>query len=598
VSGALAHRALATALALAVAVSCQPTSPKLVATADVEGAPKLAHAAGAILLQFSAYNYGLAGALSGERNRTVAPARYGTVARGAAKSISAFNAGVLGGTIDHVGPLRDKLVPLADGLADLGRDGEAYADVGDPAAFARIISGVSAGWQRLRDLSTALPKDDALQSTIARGSSFVVTAKAATRSTVTAGPYATAGEAQQALRKMGSPLNATITQVAPFIVRIGPYPDRASAEAVQMTLTGLGITSLVTDEQSYSFARSGAAPDAELWREPSRVQDTHATSRRLALSDDGTWILTGGDDGFASLFSPSGTLRGLPEAVAGLSVLGISDDARFWVTGGQTLVFRAMPSGEFPEGGPVGAPMRLTGAATQLIFVQTTRAFLAVSKGPTGDGSGGAGIIGGRAPDGEFLGAPFPIETPAAGAQLAASEPGDVYIGTNSGGAYDIATFRPGRDPQLRALVRITGSGRALAIDRAGAFGAAVTDKGTFRFNVADPRSVTRIADPVRDIGFTPDGTLYLLDQSKLTAIGKDGAVSWTAPLIDGRRLVAANRAVVLDGTDRLLAFAPGDGTADELGAGGTITDITMSHDGRVVGAIVDARRAVLFTLP
>jgi hypothetical protein len=582
-----------------VAVSCsQQTSPKTVATADVEGAPKLAREAGAILLQFSAYNYGLAGALSGERNRTVAPARYGTVARGATKSISAFSAGVLGGTIDHVGPLRDRLVPLADGLADLGKDSEAYADAGDPAAFARVISGVTEGWQRLRDLSASLPKDDALQSTIARGTSFVVMAKSATRSTVTAGPYATTGEAQQALRKMGSPLNATITQLAPFVIRIGPYPDRASADAVQTTLTGLGITSLVTDEQSYSFARSGAAPDAELWREPSRVQDAHATSRRLALSDNGTWILTGGDDGFASLFDPSGTLRSLPEAVAGLSVLGISDDARFWVAGGQTLVFRAMPSGDFPEGILVGAPMRLTSAATQLIFVQTTRAFLAASRGPTGEGSGGTGVIGGRAPDGEYLSAPLPIETPAEGAQLAASEPGDVYIGTTSGGAYDIETFRPGRDPELRALVRIAGSGRALAIDRAGAFGAAVTDKGTFRFSVADPRSVTRIADPVREMGFAPDGMLYLLDQTRLTAIGTDGAVRWTAPLIDGRRQVAANRAVVLDGTDRLLAFAPGDGTADELGAGGTIADITMSHDGRVVGAIVDARRAVLFTLP
>ena len=54
----------------------------------------------------------------------------------------------------------------------------------------------------------------------------------------------------------------------------------------------------------------------------------------------------------------------------------------------------------------------------------------------------------------------------------------------------------------------------------------------------------------------------------------------------------------MLDGTDRALAFNPADGTAEELGAGGTINDLAMSRDGRVVGVIVDARRAVLFTLP
>ena len=109
---------------------------------------------------------------------------------------------------------------------------------------------------------------------------------------------------------------------------------------------------------------------------------------------------------------------------------------------------------------------------------------------------------------------------------------------------------------------------------------------------------MTRIAGAVRDIAFAPDGTLYALDQTSLLAIGPDGAAKWTAPLVDGRRLVAARRAVVLDGTDKALAFSPADGTAEELGAGGTINDLTMSRDGKVVGVIVDARRAVLFTLP
>ena len=140
--------------------------------------------------------------------------------------------------------------------------------------------------------------------------------------------------------------------------------------------------------------------------------------------------------------------------------------------------------------------------------------------------------------------------------------------------------------------------GRALAVDQSAKFAAAVTDQGTYLFALADPTTLKRVAGAVRDIAFAPDGTLYALDQTSLLAIGPDGAPKWTAPLVDGRRLIAAQRAVVLDGTDKLLAFAPADGAAEELGAGGTINDVTMSRDGRVIGVVVDARRAVLFTLP
>jgi hypothetical protein len=146
-------------------------------------------------------------------------------------------------------------------------------------------------------------------------------------------------------------------------------------------------------------------------------------------------------------------------------------------------------------------------------------------------------------------------------------------------------------------VARIAGTGRALAIDRTAKVAAAITSEGTYRFPLADPRSLTRLGGPARDVAFAPDGTLYLLDQTSLTAVDQDGAVKWTGTLVDGRRLVAGRRAVVLDGTDRLLAFGP-DGIAEELGAGGAIGDLTISRDGRVIGAIVDARRAVLFTLP
>jgi len=276
-------------------------------------------------------------------------------------------------------------------------------------------------------------------------------------------------------------------------------------------------------------------------------------------------------------------------------VLQFSDggNEQTFAVGGQVVTFLAVPSGK-----NIGSGMRFTGAATQILFVSSTRVFVAASAGATGLPGGGPGLIGGRAADGEVIGDPFPIVTPAAGARIAASDAGDVYVGTTSGGAFDVEVFRPGRDSELAAVARVAGAGVALAVDRSARFAAAVTDQGTYRFALADPQTLTRVAGVVRDVAFAPDGTLYALDQTSLLAFGPDGALRWTAPLVDGRRLVVGTRAVVLDGTDKVLAFDPADGSADELGAGGAISDLTMSRDGRVVGVIVDARRAVLFTLP
>ena len=595
-SGASTRRALAPVFALAFLASCTDAAqPKPGPSNDVQAAPKLARDAGAVLLGVSAYDYGLAGALAGQQTRTVAAARYGTVMRGTAATISAFNATVLAGTLDRTGPIREKLVPLADGLSDLARDGQSYADGGDPAAFARVITDVTAGWQRLRDLSTTLPKDDALQGTIARGMSFVVTSKSSTLSTITTGPYASAAEAKQALQRMGSPLNGSYTQTAPFVVRIGPYADRAGADKASAGLTKQGVINVVTDEQSYAFARSGPLPDAELWREPSRVLEVRATSRKIGLSSDGSWVVTGSDDGYAALFNPKGTLTALPQSYAGMSVLqfSVDGDHQTFAVGGQVVTFLAVPTGQ-----NIGDGMRFTGAATQILFVPSTRVFIAASTGSTGLAGGGPGLIGGRTADGDPLGDPFPIVTPAAGARIAASDAGDVYIGTTSGGAFDIEVFRPGRDSELKTVARVAGIGSVLAIDKPAKFAAAVTDQGTYRFAVADPKTLTRVAGGVRDIAFAPDGTLYLLAQTSLAAVGPDGTAKWTAPLVDGRRLVTGQRVAVLDGTDKLLVFAPDDGTAEELGVGGTINDLTMSRDGRVIGVIVDSRRAVLFTLP
>ncbi len=142
---------------------------------------------------------------------------------------------------------------------------------------------------------------------------------------------------------------------------------------------------------------------------------------------------------------------------------------------------------------------------------------------------------------------------------------------------------------------------RAFAVDPTGSLGAAVTDQGTFRFSIkaADPsKTMVRIGAPVRDVEFAKDGTLYLLDAAKVTAVSTDGTTRWAQPLVDGRRIVVGARPVVLDGTDKLIAFAPADGASDLLSPVGLVQDLVVSRDGRWIGVIADARRAVLFKLP
>ncbi len=134
----------------------------------------------------------------------------------------------------------------------------------------------------------------------------------------------------------------------------------------------------------------------------------------------------------------------------------------------------------------------------------------------------------------------------------------------------------------------------------AGTLGAILTDQGVYRFGPKDgdpSKTVSRVLGPVRDIAFGQDGALYALEANRLTALDRGGAVLWTAPLTDGRRLLAAARTVVLDGPDRLLVVGPG-GALDELGAGGAIQDVAVSLGGRRIAAVVDSKRALLFELP
>src|SRR5437660_102482 len=238
---------------------------------------------------------------------------------------------------------------------------------------------------------------------------------------------------------MGSPLNGSYTQTAPFVVHIGPYADRAGADTASAGLTKQGVINIVTDDASYAFSRSGPLPNAELWREPSRVLEVRATSRKIGLSSDGSWVVTGSDDGYAALFDPKGALTALPQSYAGMSVLqfSVDGDHQTFAVGGQVVTFLAVPSGQ-----NIGDGMRFTGAATQMLFVPSTRVFVAASTGSTGLAGGGPGLIGGRTADGEPLGDPFPIVTPAAGARLAASDAGDVSVG---GTINDVTMSRDGR---------------------------------------------------------------------------------------------------------------------------------------------------------
>jgi len=108
---------------------------------------------------------------------------------------------------------------------------------------------------------------------------------------------------------------------------------------------------------------------------------------------------------------------------------------------------------------------------------------------------------------------------------------------------------------------------------------------------------ITRVGATSRDVEFGADATLYVMEAQRLTAVSPEGAVRWTQALIDGRRIAVGQRAVVLDGTDKLITFATEDGKPDLLAPVGDIQDLVVSKDGKWVGVIADARRAVLFKL-
>ena len=572
------------AVLIVATTSCSSPTVKPAPSHDIPDARPIAREIGDVLLNFSVYDYAVVGGLNGERVRVVTLERYAVVARAQADIIQDNSTKIIAAVVDTAGPVHDRLVVLADALSELRKDALAYADVRGVDALARILADVDACWPLLHDLESLLKDDGTLDKTIERGMSMRVSAAPAQGALVTIGPFAGAAEAADQAKQLGP--NAVPATTSPFVVRI-TYKDRASADAAAAALQKAGTTAIVIDRTSYAFTRSGASPDAELWREPERFIDTHAGARKVALSGDASLVAAGSDDGFIAIYTNDGVLRALPKFNAGVNQLVFTDDGRFLFGGGQLMVTWIMPRPTFY----VGEPMRLLGAALSAVFVPKAYAFAASS----------AGVVGARAPDGVPLAAPFPIDTGASGAILAASDAGELFIGVQVTGGFEVRVLNVGRERSPRGVLRVPGIGRAFAVDPTGSFGAAVTDQGTYRFSIkaADPaKTIARVGLAARDVEFAKDGTLYVLEAARVTAMSTDGSTRWTQPLVDGRRIVVGARAVVLDGTDKLVTFAPSDGATDVLAPVGLIQDLVTSSDGKWIGVIADARRAVLFKLP
>jgi hypothetical protein len=572
------------AILIVATASCSSTpSVRPAPSSDISDARPIARQIGDILLSFAAYDYAVVGGLNGDHVRSITADRYAAVARAQAELIADNATNIISAVVDTAGPIHDRLVVLADTLSELRKDALAYADSQSVSALARILTDVDRSWGLLHDLESLLKDDGTLDRTIERGLSMKTSAAPARGALVSIGPYAGAAEAAEQAQALGP--NAVPATTSPFVVRM-TYADRPSADAAATTLRKAGTTAIVIDQTTYAFSRTGPSPDAELWREPERFIDTRAGARKVAISSDAGYIATGGDDGFIALFTNDGVLRALPRFNAGVNQLEFTDDARYLFGGGQVLETWILPH----PNANVGEPIRLQGAAISAVYVPRANAFAASS----------VGVIGGRAPDGAPLADPFPIDTSGAVTILSASDTGELFMGVQVPQGFEVRVLRVGQERFPRGILRVPGTGRAFAVDPTGSFGAAVTDQGTYRFSLkaADPtKSIQRVGGTVRDVEFGGDSTLYLLDAKAITAVSAEGTVRWTQPLVDGRRIAVGIRPVVLDGTDVLITFAPQDGTQDRLAPVGQIQDLVVSRDGKWVGVIADARRAVLFRL-
>ncbi|HEY6958233.1 MAG TPA: hypothetical protein VI814_05375 [Candidatus Limnocylindria bacterium] len=578
------------AVLIVATASCSSAPSIKLPAQDVGDARPIARELASILLTYSAYDYALIGALNADKVRAIDPDRYADVAQNAASLIAESTSKILSATVDTRGPIRDRLVKLADTMGDLRKDGLAYADARRPDSFARVITDVQNGWSQLHDLESLLVDDAQLDATIERGTAMKAAFAPSSGALLTMGPFASAEEAAQKatlLAGIGVP-----STTSPFVVRAS-FNDRAAADAAAADLLKQHVIAIVIDRTSYTFTRSGPQPDVELWREPERSLDAHGAARKIALTPTLGLIATGSDDGFVSIFSADGVLRSLPQFPAGVNQLAFTDDAKWLMGGGQTLVTWPMPAPDASLG--VGEPMRLRSATQSVLYVPHTNYFAASSAG----GQDGNGVVGARTVDGLHIdNSPFPIDVEPAGAILAASDIGELFIASMYRGAATLSVYLMGRDDAPHGVLQVPGVLRAMAVDHTGTYGAMVTDQGTFRFGIkaVDPaKTVTKITGPSRDVEFGPDATLYVLEPTRVSAFSSDSTQKWVQPLTDGRRMAVAMRVVVLDGTDKLIAISPQNGTQDLLAPVGQVQDLVASKDGHWIGVIAGARRAVLF---
>ena len=260
--------------------------------------------------------------------------------------------------------------------------------------------------------------------------------------------------------------------------------------------------------------------------------------------------------------------------------------------GGQVLTNLAMPSPNDTS----GVAVRLSGAAQSLVYVPGVDVFAASS------GGDGGGVIGGRTPDGLPLAAPFPIALGSAGGLLAASDNGDLFIAWQNAGAYEVRMFRPGverstkgvlRHPRRRPGVR----DRSLGEVRRGGDGSGHVPLPGERRRSDQEHHEAHHGRARRRVRARRDAV-----PARRAARGRG---RWRGRhALDDRRssTAAASRSgcapIVLDGTDRVIAFDPKTGVIDELAAVGQIQDLVVSRDGRWVGLVAEAKRAVLFRLP
>ena len=234
------------AFLIAVTASCSGApSAKPSPSRDITDARPIARAVGEILLNFSAYDYALVGSLNGERVRAVTADRYASIVREQAIDIADTSTKIVAASVDTAGPIRDRLVTLADALGELRRDGLAYADARTPELFARVIDDVAKSWSLLRAMQSLLKDDGTLDRTIERGAGMKVTAAPSSGALVTVGPFAGAVEASQRARELGAAWVATTE--SPFVARAA-YKDRASADAAATALLKQGTIAIVIDQ--------------------------------------------------------------------------------------------------------------------------------------------------------------------------------------------------------------------------------------------------------------------------------------------------------------------------------------------------------------